>query len=88
MTDFEKQLVARMQAMSFLLDALLRAQFHAMDDEDAREHVERLMEQFAAPMRVPQGSPPVDVADLHQQHQDAQYFLEQSLRRVAPQAFD
>lgn len=87
MTEFEKQLAARIQAIDFLLNALLRAQFHAMTTEEARKQVEALKEQFAH-IRLPPDMVPMDVQTIQSQHADAQHFLDRTLRQVAPQAFE
>lgn len=86
MTDFEMQMAARLQAMEFLLNAILRSQFDAMDDEQATETVTALKRQFSF-KTVPDDAEGVDPEYMRRLNDDSMFFLDRALRQVAPHGF-
>lgn len=84
MTEFEKQLAARMQAHDFLLKALIRGQLSSMTKTDAAQSIARLEQQFATLSISTETDPSVDLDEAMSMHADAQFFLRRMLHQADP----
>ncbi|MEQ9241258.1 hypothetical protein [Roseovarius indicus] len=88
MTEFERQMAARLQALEFLVQAIIRAQLHGMHTEEVARTIDELERQFSA-LSVPEDADPsFDLDELMGMHRDAQFFLTRMLRSVAPRNSD
>jgi len=84
MTEFERQMAARMMAHEFLIQALIRPNLHTLTPSDAREAVARLERQFATMTIPPDVDPDQDLDEAMGMHRDAQHFLSRILSRCVP----
>lgn len=83
MTEFEAQLAARVQAMDFLLQAVLRGQFANMTPAEARQNIELLEKQFST-ISVPPDADIEHTDSVMAMHSDAQHFLSRTLANANP----
>lgn len=84
MTEFERQMAARLQAMDFLLKALIRPNLAQMTAEDARETRRTLARQFSV-ISIPEDADgTVSLDEVQSMHRDAQHFLDRILEQADP----
>lgn len=85
MSEFERQLSSRLEAMQFLLMAVIRGQFAQATPDEVQEQVGKLKKQFSSAV-VPEDADlsEVDLDRYIQDRQDAQFFLDRFLDQANP----
>lgn len=84
MTEFEKQIAARIQAHEFLLLAIMRGALAHQTPAEAAAQLRQLERQFATVTVPPDADPETDLDEVMRMHQDAQSFLSRILAQANP----
>ncbi len=84
MTEFEKQIAARLQALEFLVQGIVRAHFQSLTPAEAAQHIAQLERQFSSITIPKDAAGPVDLDEVMSMHSDAQFSLSRVLARSNP----
>lgn len=84
--EYLRQLVARMQALEFLLKAVIRGQLHQLTPAEAAQTIAGLKRDFSTLTVPPDARPDADLDEVMAMHADAQHFLAQLLDQASPQS--